>query len=164
MSGNSLRLFLLVACLPLLAPLMGCFFATDLLNPQVLSAVGFDPATIIPPQGRVVIAFQNSTEYPADFFAVVSDNILDETAPRSVISASNVAANETRTLVVDCPVGDVLPTAVLVDVDGAVTQVDYAGAPLSSGSEFVCGDVIQMRVTQLAAGAFAIEVQILPGR
>ncbi len=168
MSSNSLRLLMLVVCLPLLMLPAGCVFVADLLNPGIVSAVGIDPATIIPPQGRVVIAFQNSTQYPADFFAVVSDDILDENADFFVVTGTDVAANDTRTMAVDCPVGDVLPASAFIVVGDTVVEVPYAGVPLRSGAEFVCGDVIEMRVVQTAVGAdaaaFTIEVQILAGR
>jgi hypothetical protein len=168
MRTNSSRLLMLLVCLPLLTPLAGCFFATDLVNPGVLAAVGLDPATIIPPQGSVVIAFQNSTQFPADFSAAILDDILAEDADFFVVSGTGVGANETRTMVVDCPVGDVQPGSAFVAVDGTILEVPYAGSPLSTGAEFICGDVIQIRLVQIAVSAdtvgFMLEVQILAGR
>lgn len=168
MRGNTSRLFMLVAGLPLLAPLTGCFMATDLLNPGVLSAIGFDPETIIPPQGRVVIAFQNSTQGVALFAAAVSDDVRDVTSNVVMASATNVAANETRTMVVDCPVGIVTPALFAVVLNDAITEVAYNGAPLAAGTDFVCGDVIEMRLVQVGDGAaadvFEIQIRVLPGR
>jgi len=154
----------MVAGLPLLVPLTGCLLAADLVNPTVLSAVGLDPATIIPPQGRVLIAFQNSTQGVAAFAAVAYDSALDAI----LVSATDVAANETRTMVVDCPVGAVIPLMAGTVVNDALAEVVYAGAPLVAGTDFVCGDVIEVRLIQLGAAAdaaaFEMQVQVLAGR
>jgi hypothetical protein len=62
-------------------------------------------------------------------------------------------------------------TAVIVaDASGGTTEVTYNGAPLISGVDFLCGDVVEIRVINLGAqqdaggGNYAIRVQVYPGR
>ena len=168
MSGRSLRFCLLVAGLPVLATLTGCVVAADLVSPAFLSSLGFDPGTVIPSQGRVVIAFRNATTYPAAFAAVVSDDARDATSNALTVSATDVAGNDTRTMVVECPVGVVTPLGIVALVEDTAVELTYAGAPLVSSTDFVCGDVIEMRLVQLAgvggAVELGIEVRVLAGR
>lgn len=157
----------------------GCIVATDLVNPVLLTSLGFDPATVIPPEGRLLVAFTNSTSSAALFFAQASD---DPTDPLSNLrsldteTGSPLAAGETRTLVLDCPVGVVTPgteaaadfatgtTAVTV-LEATPVEIAYVGAPLILDREFECGDVIQMEVTQLGTGgAFTLSIRVIPGR
>lgn len=177
MSGRAHRFPLLVACLPLLVPLAGCFVVTDLVNPGVLSAIGLDPAVIIPSQGRLVIVFNNATQYAVtnmyalvadDVSAVVDGAITLGTDGVSEVSADEFAANETRMLILECPVAIVSPGGAALVIDGAVTLPTYAGSLMVSGRDYRCGDVIEIRVTQVAdvgtEGAFAIQVRVLAGR
>jgi hypothetical protein len=178
MRGNSLRLLMLATCLPLLLPLAGCFFVTDLINPGVLSAVGFDPATIIPPAGRTLVSFVNGTQFEADFVAIAtSDPVV--TAGTYTRGSAAVPSNETKVIPFDCPVaviwpGDInedftlSPAAVTVVTDGGDVELQYTGSALESGRDFVCGDVIEVRLVQVGEGAaaddFEIRVRVLPGR
>lgn len=169
MSHSTLRFSLLVAGIGMLVPMLGCIVAADVLNPDFLSAVGLDPATVIPSEGRLLVAFQNSTQATADFRALLSEDFSSNAAEQTQVIAIGVAASETRTLVIDCPVGDFLPLEVLVVVsEGAATQVQFVGTPLRSGVDFRCGDVIEMSVVQFtdAEGnvTYRIEAQVLPGR
>lgn len=176
MSGYSCRSWLLAAGLSLLVPLAGCVVVTDLMNPGVLSAVGLDPATVIRPQGRIIIAFQNSTQFPLPFVSAFTGPTVPSAATTAeelaeeivLVSATNVDVNETRTMVVDCPVGVVLPSQAFVLRAADVVEVNYAGSLLIAGEDFVCGDVIQVSVVQVGDAdgqeAFEIRVQKLPGR
>jgi len=182
MSVGWVRCSLLTAGLLLLVPASGCFVATDLLNPEFFSALGFDPATIIPPQGRLVIAFRNATSFPADFYAITWNDPTGAAADFELVFATGVEGGETRTMVVDCPVGAVLPGAAgqgtaapaavvyaVAETAASVISLTYEGSALLSGNDFVCGDVIEIRVAQTGeeatdAGAYSLQVQVLPGR
>lgn len=167
MRGNPLRFFLLVVCLPLLVPLSGCVVAADLVNADLLSGLGFDPATVVPSEGRLLIAFRNLTQYPASFVAVVSDDTRDPTSNAVTVAAYDVAANDTRIMVVDCPVGIVTPGGAAVLVDGSLVDVAYNGTALTAGTDFLCGYVIEIQVSQTGAGgeaAFEVQIRVLPGR
>jgi len=84
------------------------------------------------------------------------------------VSATDVAGNDTRTMVVECPVGVVTPLGIVALVEDTAVELTYAGAPLVSSTDFVCGDVIEMRLVQLAgvggAVELGIEVRVLAGR
>ncbi|MBU0617817.1 MAG: hypothetical protein KKI02_08880 [Planctomycetes bacterium] len=169
MSGKMLRFSSAIGCAAVLLSLAGCAMATDLINPSFLSTLGIDPATIIRSQGRVVIAFQNSTSGVADFGAHVSSGLSATEQDSDVIYVEDVPANETRTMVVDCPAAVVTPlgSSVFGEVAGMV-MVEYAGAPLVEGDDFFCGDVIEMRIVETGTGTadpvFDYRVQVLPGR
>lgn len=167
MSGCSYRSIMAVVCVALLVPLTGCPLAADLVNPAFLSAFGFDPDTIILPEGRVLVTFNNQTQFPATFAAAAIPDML-EVAGAITLTATNVDGNTTRTLVVDCPVDVIAPGVVGVLADGALVELLYEGSPLVSGSDFQCGDVIEMRVVQAGGGAdattFVIQVEVLAGR
>lgn len=169
MSGNKSGSLVLVGGLALLVPLVGCVFAADLVNPGLLSAFGFDPESIIPSQGAVVIAFNNATQYPVDnMFASVGDSLSTAVEDLELVSATDMAASETRAMAFDCPVEVVAPGGASVVVDGTVEDVTYGGSQMVAGEDFSCGDVIEMRLVQLGdAGtdaAFAFQVQVLAGR
>lgn len=165
----------LLACL---TALPGCVFATDLINPGVLSALGFDPATVIPPQGRLLVAFTNSTTSPALFFAQASDDPADPLANLRTLDTeigSPLTAGETRTIVLDCPVGVLTPGQATADfstggtvalvLDAAGTAIAYNGAPLILDREFQCGDLIEFQLIQLGdGGAYTLAIRVLPGR
>ncbi len=176
MSGKTLRFFSVIGCAAALLPLAGCAMVTDLISPDFLSTLGIDPATVIRPPGAIVIAFQNSTSGVADFGATVASSLLTTTGDLQYVYARDVAANQTRTMVVDCPVGVVAPGAPLgggaaaaIVVGGSVNAtLAYAGAPLVEGVDFVCGDVIEIRVVETGIDAenlaVLLQVQVLAGR
>ena len=169
MSGKRRRFLVLVGSLALLVPLVGCVFAADLVNPGFLAAAGFDPGTIIPSQGTVVIVFNNATQYPVtNMFASVADILSGGVEDPRLVSATDMVANETRAMVVDCPVDVVAPGGASVVVEGAVTEVIYGGSLMVSSEDYRCGDVIEIRVVQVgdagADAAFVLQVQVLAGR
>jgi hypothetical protein len=185
MSGRTFRMVVLLGCLVTVLPLLGCALFTDMLNPDFLSALGVDPATVIRPRGVVVIAFKNSTIATTDFGASVASSLATlETDPQYVY-ARDVGPNETRTMVVDCPVGVIAPSAPIegnvatavgegTQTSGQTTEavtfsLVYMGSPLVAGSDFDCGDVVEVRVVQTGGGAdgaivVTLEVRVLAGR
>ena len=167
MSGKSLRFVAFVIGLPLLLPLTACFMAVDLVNPAFVSALGVDPATVIPSQGRLVIAFNNATQYDvAAAVAAVSHKASPSASDFTTVAATDIPANETHTMVVDCPVQIVVPGGMTVLVDGAAADALYTGSPMLAGEDFRCGDVIEIQVVEVGAsgGTFEIRVRVLAGR
>ena len=169
MSGRTLRIVALAGCLATALPLLGCALFTDMLNPDFLSSLGLDPATIISSQGRLVIAFDNATQFTlSECFVSVADAPDALTEDFLTVSARDIPANETRTRVLDCPVRVVVPGSATVQQNGSETMVDYDGAMMLLGDDFLCGDVIEMRVVQSgedpASADFAIMVRVLAGR
>jgi hypothetical protein len=150
--------------------------ATDLMNPEFLASLGFDPDTIIRPQGRVVIAFQNSSSGVAEFGATLADSLNATEEEFDYVYASGVQPNETRTLVVECSVKVITPgapfggssLAVIVTSEEAESTLAYGGDALEEGDDFLCGDVIEIRVIETATDAentgIALQVQVLPGQ
>jgi len=182
MTRSKLRALALGGCGLLLLPTLGCVFAADLINPDFLGQVGFDPATIVSPPGRVVVAFANDTDQSATFYAYVAEEVLGD----QITSGSNltavVAAGTTSSRAVDCPFEFLAPgrlggdlsesadAAVVGDVAGQET-VTYAGTPLVLGVDFVCGDLIEIRLIQTSGGddqaaqtQYDLRVQVHPGR
>ena len=169
MSGKTLRFFSLVGCLTLLSPLMGCAMAIDLVSPDFIATLGLDPATVIPSQGRIVIAFKNSTQFTiAECFVSIAVDNSTSAEDYIRISARDIAANETRTMLADCPVGIILPGSAVVQQDAGGPAVEYGGGAIMCGYDYLCGDVIQVEVVQsgddTATAAFSIEVKVIPGQ
>ncbi len=167
-------------------PLSACAIPADLLNPDLLTGLGLDVATIIPPQGKIIVAFNNTTAFPAEFMAWESvDPVNFQRSSRNFTVVAQ--GHEVKNTVLDCPVGaispgslgatftpDAMAAVVLVtDAQGAATVVDvqYAGQPLTSGVAYTCGDVIEISLAETAQGtgtqqqqSFAITVRVIPGR
>ncbi len=156
----------------------GCLLATDLINPNLLSSIGFDPDTVIAPQGRIVVAFTNSTSAAVAFVIAVSDDPADPTANARAVSTDFLESGETRSLVLDCPVGVITPGAPSADFSTdtvaavAVTDADavdivYTGTPVVVGTDMACGDVLEIEAVQFGIGdgvVFGLQLQVLPGR
>src|SRR5262245_28745551 len=102
------RTAMLVA-MGILLPGAGCVIATDVINPALLTQLGFDPATVVPPQGRVVVTFQNSSNFPADFASSFSRQPFGADAVIQLITAQDVGPGEERNAVLDCPVAVISP-------------------------------------------------------
>ncbi|MCC6359758.1 MAG: hypothetical protein IT450_13515 [Phycisphaerales bacterium] len=167
------RWFLPVAGLGLLG---GCAIPLDLLNTGLASNLGFDAFSISPPEGRVIIAFNNQTGLEAGFFVAYSESASDPTLNVKTIFADFVAPDEVRNRVIDCPTGVVTPgdpggngdiAAFVNDGDQGV-EIAYAGEPLVPGRDFNCGDVIEIRLVQIGTGTdeanFALQIRVYPGR
>jgi len=184
MTRSKLQTLALGGCGLLLLPALGCAFAADLINPDFLRQVGFDPATIVPPAGKVIVAFTNDTDQSVTFYAYFAE----EVAQGQVTSGGNltgvVAAGLTGSKAVDCPFEFVAPgrlnsdlsvdstAAVVGDAAGQVV-VAYAGTALVMGVDFVCGDLIEIRLIQTggatgdeqaAQDQYDFRVQRHPGR
>ena len=63
-------------CSVLLLPARGCTLATDLLNPDLVSALGYPAGSLQTGSGTVIIAFENQTAYPAVFLAFEMSSML----------------------------------------------------------------------------------------
>ena len=180
MTRSKLRALALGGCGLLLLPALGCAFAADLVNPDFLRQVGFDPATVVPPAGKVVVAFTNDTDQSATFYAYVAEEVLDDQVIAGVNLTSAVPSGMTGSEAVDCPFEFIAPgrlgadlsasadAAVVGDVAGQET-VAYEGTPLVMGVDFVCGDLIEIRLIQTggedqAQAQYALRVQVYPGR
>jgi hypothetical protein len=159
----------------------GCIVATDIINPAFLTGLGFDPQTVVPPQGRVVVTFQNATNFPATFASSFSRQPFGPDAVIELILAENVGADEERNAVIDCPVAVISPApdvdqfgdtqdgiAIAVATPAGVVEVAYVGTPLEVGADYLCGDVVVIRLLQIGAAGgendFRIQVEVLPGR
>ena len=179
MTRSKLRALALGGCGLLLLPALGCTFAADLINPDFLRQVGFDPATIVPPAGKVVVTFVNDTTQTATMYAYWSENV-DRITGWELTAI--VPPGEIMSEAVDCPVAMIGPGQVNEDFSvnsnaaavgdaGGQTQVAYAGAALISGVDFVCGDLIEIRLIQTSGGddqaaqtQYDFRVQVHPGR
>ena len=179
MTRSKLRALTLGGCGLLLLPALGCAFAADLVNPDFLRQVGFDPATIVPPPGRVVVAFTNDTDQSVTFYAYVAEEALgDQVTSGDNLTASAVPAGITSSEAVDCPFEFMGPgrldASLNVGTDAAVVgdvagqeAVAYEGAALVMGVDFVCGDLIEIRLVQTGdedQAQYALRVQVYPGR
>lgn len=159
----------------------GCVIATDVINPAFLTGLGFDPQTVVPPQGKVVVTFQNTTAFNASFASAFSRDPFGPDAVIELLLAENVGPDEARNAVVDCPVAVISPApdidsfgevqdgvAIAVATAEGVVAVAYLGSPLEIGRDYVCGDVIVIRLLQIGAAGgendFRIQVERLPGR
>ncbi len=160
-----------------LAGLGGCAIAVDLLNPAFPAALGLDPATIIPREGTVLVAFNNGTRSQATFFAFEAPNA-EDLASGSRNFSITVEAGQVRNEVLECPVDLFTPgtlgadlsldstAAIVLTGDAAGEAVAYGGNPLTQGDAYECGDVIEVRLTPVGTGdaaGFALAIQIIPG-
>lgn len=176
MRRKRVRLLAAVTCgLGLLASL-GCVVAADALNPGFFAALGFDPNTIFPSSGTVIVAFTNTTSLPATFYAYESADAQDLSIDSRNFSVG-VESGETRNEVLACPVGVLSPGSLGADfsVDslaaevqetGGVVTVTYEQAPLIAGADFRCGDVVDIQLYATGGtgeGAYEISVRLIPG-
>ncbi len=167
-------------CGLLLVPAGGCAVVSDVLSPNLLASLGIDPATVVAPQGVVIVAFNNQTQFPADFQAWEAKNARD-LRQQSRNFVVHVEAGKQGNEVLDCPIGVISPgslDATFAPQAQAVTvwttsqgntqstQVAYAGQPLEVGTAFQCGDVIEITLVAAAAQqggqqAFQLLVQVI---
>lgn len=182
MTRSKPRALALAGCGLLLLPALGCTFAADLINPDFLRQVGFDPATIVPPAGKVVVAFVNDTTQTATMYAYWSEYV-DRITGWELTAI--VPPGEVMSEAVDCPVAMIGPGQVNADFSvnsdaasvgdaGQQTAVAYAGTALISGVDFVCGDLIEIRLIQTGGDTgqdgqagqdqYGFRVQVHPGR
>ncbi len=137
---------------------VGCTLFTDILNTGIATEFGLDPATVFPSQGTVMVAFRNSTSFPATFAAFKANDAGDYSRGGRNFSVP-VAANDTGNEVLECPVEVIAPgalglgfvydasAAVTIETDSGPQTIAYAGEPLIAGQTFTCGYVIEMRLS-----------------
>lgn len=157
--------------------LSGCVFATDLINPAALSAVGLDPATVIRPAGVVIVAFTNRTTQVAEFQWYQAIDPQNLSAGVELLT-TQVFPGDTTNEVFQCPtslmglgiVGDdftVTATGALVFIDDAAgTPVVFTGTALREGVDYRCGDLIAVDFVSIPGGdnQFGFVLQVIPGR
>ncbi len=158
----------------------GCPLVADLMAPGLPLVLGFDPASIVAPQGVVIVAFNNTTRYAAEFYAFEAADARDLTKGARNFSAE-VPAGKQQNEVLECPVAIIAPgslgadfqrvtTAVLVGgtADAAVTAaVPYTGPMLQSGNAYNCGDVIEIRLSStgtVESPTFSVSVRVIRGQ
>ncbi len=155
----------------------GCGIMGDLFNPALVTQLGIDPAVVYPPQGTVIVAFHNMTQFPATFFAFKSTSATDPNQGARNFSVQ-VDPGKVDNEVLDCPVGIISPgtftggstgttgqtgtgttttagfDATAADIAGtdasgnAVTgTATYTGIPLIVNDTFRCGDVVEIQLT-----------------
>ena len=169
--------WLLAGTVVALAPLTGCIFAADLLNPAAISAIGLDPNSINRPVGTVLVVFVNDTELPAIFTAFQQDDPTEVGTPPSFRSFQvGVDPNSNSNELLNCPTGRIslgFPQAdgtVNGDVSVVVgaTVVAYTGDQVLEGVDYLCGDLIEYRVSVIPGGDpatnFVVTARIIPGR
>lgn len=171
----------------LLLSLSGCVLLGDLVNENLVTSLGIDPAFIDPAQGVVVVAFDNTTRFPATFYAFSSADRLDLTRDSRNFSVA-VDANSQGNEVLDCPVGVISPgelddsfmpsTDLAATINGTITDdegntetvdatVAYGGVPLELGESFQCGDLIIVRLSEVVADTdttYQISISVQRGR
>jgi hypothetical protein len=168
-SGKSIRFVALMTCITLAAPIIGCVFAADLVNPAVLSSLGLNPASFAPTRGVVVLAFVNDSTVPTRFYAYSLGTAGDlSTASNLVV---DVEPSDVRFMALDCPVdafspGNVADAAVVatavLQTDTEAFEFAWEGDVLVAGADFQCGDVIELRqFNDLSAGYL---LTVIPGR
>ncbi len=151
----------------------GCAFVADFVNPQVFPLLGIEADALTGNRGVVLIVFNNTTQSDATFFGFSAKNASDLSRDSRNFSTF-VPAGENRNEVIECPV-DVLGSG-QIDADSVSTTaaivgtaaIAYDNGVLESGSAFVCGDVIEVRLVATGAGtdqnAFSVVVLVLPGQ
>jgi len=175
MRGRSARLIWTAAWGSALALLTGCGIVADAFDPGFFYALGFDPRTIFPQSGTVIVSFTNEVDVPAIFLAYESRNPQDLTQGSRNFSVE-VEPKATSNEVLSCPVGLVSPGSLGTDFQvsavaaqviavAGTTDVQYTGSALASGREFQCGSVIDIRLTVGTGDVpYVVTVRVIPGR
>lgn len=165
------RLVRRLACGVMLLPLCGCVIVSDLFAPGLLPVASTS-------QGVIIVAFNNTTRYPAEFIAYEAVDSSDLSRGARVFSLE-VGSGEVGNEVLECPVEEISPggldesfgrttNAVIVTTDEGQTQVQYTGPALES-PDFGCGDVIEIRLNSAVTGGedggteFSLLVRVIPG-
>ena len=155
----------------------GCGLLVDFFDPDLAGRLGLDPATVRPEQGTVLVAFNNTTRSPAVFSAYWSRDARNLTRYSRNFNV-DVPAGNVRNEVLECPVGLVSPgtlgpdfgrdnVAAIVQTATGFEDVAYAGPVLVSGDGFVCGDVIEVRLSSVGTGeaaTYSVSVRVIRGR
>lgn len=192
MSRRTIRVLGLLALLPIGVALPGCTVASDLLSPDLLSSLGFNPATISPPAGFVVVVFENNTDQAVEFHLYVAQDATDLTAGIDNLGVT-VFPGDLSSTPIRCPIAlislgevddnfmaDTVGATILMaggQQGGNQTELNYMGSPLIAGAglDFECGDLIEIElnpITGAAAAAaggqndaqFTFTIRVIPGR
>lgn len=156
---------------------LGCILAADLVNTNVLAALGFDPNSVRQPTGNVIVTFTNNTDTVAVFQFYQADDPNDlSLGVRTAAVAVDPGGTATATNeVVSCPTGAVslgivTPGTFQVNDTGALvnnTAVPYAAGALVEGRDYRCGDLVSFSISPAGGqqqAAFVISAQVIPGR
>ncbi len=150
----------------------GCGLVSDIFDPGLASQIGLDPAIIRPQQGTIIVAFNNTTRYPAVFYCAWSLDAQNLSQKSRNFSVDVPGGNE----VLECPVGLITPgsieaeftynnLAAVVTAPGA-GEVTYNGGPLLNGTSYLCGYVIEVRLYSIGTGenaTYGVTVRVIPG-
>jgi hypothetical protein len=167
----------ILALLAAAATLSGCFVAADLIEEDLLRALGVNPSLLSGEPGKIVVAFNNTTRSPAEMAVIYTETTESETYRWERIQT--VPAGEISNAVIDCPVtrltpgrlvGEAAQAATVIAVGGqGGAVVAYEGAALTR-ADFSCGDLIIVTLSEVAAtgqeqqAGFAIRVRVVPGQ
>ena len=194
MSRRTIRVLGLLALLPIGVALPGCTVASDLLSPDLLSSLGFNPATVSPPAGFVVVVFENNTDQTVEFHLYVAQDATDLTAGIGNLDIP-VFPGDLSSTPIRCPIAllslgkvgddfmaDTIGATVLTaggQQGGNQTELNYMGSPLIAGAglDFECGDLIEIELNPITAAAaaaaaaggqndaqFTFTIRVIPGR
>ena len=149
----------------------GCAFVTDMINPDLLSNWGIDSSNIIRSQGSIILAFRNSTvnitaemaAFTTAYSTIANEEFTLENPYVDYWFVTDLAAGETRTVVVECPVNVLLPVASVAVTDTESETIEYTGSELRNLADFQCGDVIEYEMFQGTDGV-SVRVRVIPGR
>lgn len=178
MTGFHLLPKLLICGLPALC---GCAVFADFLNPDFLGGIGINTGALNR-QGVTLIAFENQTNFLAEFKVIVTDS-LDLNANGFQEFTIPLGPDEVDNEAIFCPVGaitlgegalqennvtvDQAMAVEIITIDdmGQVTeaQVAYTGQPLVAGRDFLCGDLITVTLVNRAEGP-GLVVRVVPSR
>jgi hypothetical protein len=156
----------------LLPVLPACVVVGDALNPLFISGLGFDPDTLTADPGTIIFVFDNQSSAALATFEVEYglNSVGEEDISFELSVAATNADPSPANQVIDCPLGEVLPTGVEIiatadDGTTTTTEVAWTGGTLRNGVDYQCGDVIVFRLVD-APGAeadFTLQVEIIPG-
>jgi hypothetical protein len=182
MNRSSIRRYALTTCAFAICALSGCAVSSDLLNPDLLSGLGFDPNTIAPPSGYMVVVFTNSTDQLVEMRAYVAEDADDLSVGTATIRREVLPGDQAQAPV-ECPFALLSPggvaggaadtVAAVVGIDtGQGTDVNYPGGPLVAGFDIFCGDVIEIELFDVGGGGnqqaanvqYGFRVRRIPGR
>ena len=156
------------------APITGCIFAADLINPAAIAAVGLDPNSINRPAGTVLVVFVNDTDQMATYAAFQQSDPTEVDTARSF--QVGVDPNSNSNEVLSCPTGRIsLGSPVLTGTGGVnisvqvgAVAVSYTGDAVLEGVDYLCGDLIEYRVSVILGGDpladFEVTARVVPGR
>lgn len=188
MSRRTIRVLGFLALLPIGVALPGCTVASDVLSPDLLSSLGFNPATVSPPPGFVVVVLENNTDQRVEFHLYVAQDATDLTAGVDEIGITRnpggMASKPLRCPMALISLGEINDDFTATTVGATIlnaagqqggneTELEYMGSPLIAGLDFECGDLIEIELNPIvgapAAGGqndaeFSFTIRVIPSR